>query len=274
MHFPRSKITVALIVSHFGCLILGWYVSGRRWEGTLDYKNLEKASSTGNIPAIPRNGFVNRKVPPALASDPAQPPLVYDGSGRVSIDIDKLSLSIQPILSNFELDPRFLDLLGASQQQQQKIREILLEQKKMQDDLETNSFKLLEQNGGNVTFVVENTPEAAKAARKLLEEKLEVIMGSNAGKVFIKCADEFLQNNSLYTDNVRVFTTEVLSPELAHLSGASRNMSVWTLRRQFIDPNTTIDAEFINSARSNNFLSGGEGYTINDIPERMRHLIE
>ena len=166
-------------------------------------------------------------------------------------------------------------MLGATSTQKQQIQEILEAAKLKQNELESTTFKLLDQKGGKATFVVENSPGAAKESRLLLEKNITAVLGSNASKLFLKSAETFLDKNALFTDNVIVFTTEDLPPEIAKLAGGSRTINISVLLRRWIPPDSTIDAAFIKRASDSNFFTESTGYTINkDIPERMRHLIE
>lgn len=271
------KRNTALAASHLLCLLIGWGTfAWKREKAAPSQSGLKRAASPPIAPTPGKNTSDPATIPTGASNQESlQPALSYDGGSRVSMDFNKLSLSLQPILSDFNSDPRFLDLLGATSTQKQQIQEILETARLKQNELESTTFKLLDQQGGKATFVVENSPAAARESRLLLEKNIAAVLGSNSSKLFIKSAETFLDNNALFTDNVIVFNTEDLPPEIARMAGASRSINIFTLSRGFIPPDSTIDADFIKRARDNNFLSGGSGYSINkDIPARMRHLIE
>jgi hypothetical protein len=194
------KRNTALAASHLLCLLIGWGLFAlNRKEASPEESGRKRATSSSIAPA-PGMKTPDTAGITTAASDPAffQPALSYDGGSRVSMDFNKLSLSTQPILSDFNSDPRFLDLIGANSTQKQQILEILEAAKLKQNQLESTTFKLLDQKGGMATFVVENSPEAARESRLLLEKNLAAVLGSNASKLFIKSAETFLDKNSLF----------------------------------------------------------------------------
>lgn len=194
------------------------------------------------------------------------------------IPLDKMELPFGSVAAGekgeFLAEPRLTSLIGASAEQEDQLNEILRDFQRRQSQFESENFKIVIEDGEKVVIKIENDPGEALRNRSRLDDAVTRVLGREKSSLFMRFARNFLDENPLFTDNVRVVSIVRPSDEIQELAQADYHISTGTLLRTLVGDaeGESVDSH-IRSAFANGHGFGGTGWHTSTIPPQLVHLL-